>query len=115
VGAEYFQRRADALLVPRCSNPIEERVADRLRKRLEHLLVLLSEEGVPADNSQAERDLCPAVIVRKIPCGNKTVPGEVRWEVPSSLADTCHKQKCSFIRSVAEAMPLAAPTPTIVA
>jgi transposase len=106
---EHFAQWAAALLVPPRSDPIEERVANRLRKRLEHLFTFLTEEGVPADNNQSERDLRPAVIARKVPCGNKTVSGKATWEILASLADTCHKQKRSFVGFVAEAMPLAAP------
>lgn len=104
-----LQTLADSLLGVTYSDPIEEHVANRLRKRREYLFTFLTEPGVDATNNLAERDLRPAVIARKISCGNKTVAGKRTWEILTSLAVTCQKQAHSFPAYVAASMPLLAP------
>jgi hypothetical protein len=51
-------------------------VRKRLNKRRDHLFTFLDHDGVDATNNLAERQLRPAVIARKISCGNKTQKGE---------------------------------------
>lgn len=108
-----FDLWADALLTDLRSDPVEEQVANRLRKRRQHLFTFLDYEGVEATNNRAERALRPAVIARKVSCGNKTEPGKHTWEILTSLAVTCQQRDRSFIQLVADAMPLHAPQPTI--
>ncbi|WP_160164440.1 transposase [Pedosphaera parvula] len=47
-------------------------------------------EEVEATNNLAERQLWPAVIARKVSCGNKTPKGAHSWEILTSLAATCN-------------------------
>src|SRR5881296_276095 len=61
---------------------------------------------VPATNNLAERQLRPAVIARKISCGNKTEKGARAWAVLASLAATCQQKGKSFIQFVAESVLL---------
>jgi len=102
---------ADTLLGEPRTDPVEEKVANRLRKRREHLFTFLDYDGVDATNNRAERQLRPAVIARKVSCGNKTEAGKRTWEVLTSLAATCQQRAASFIQLVAEAVPLHATPP----
>src|SRR6266404_2479146 len=54
----------------------------------------------------AERQLRPAVIARKISCGNKTKKGARTWQILTSLAATCAQRATSFIADLARAAPL---------
>jgi len=111
----HLQRGLDALLEPRYGHPAEERIANRLRKQRPHLLTFLDVPGVDPTNNLAERQLRPAVISRKLSCGNKTLAGKHCWEVLASLAATCSQQGASFPRLVAAAMTLVGPAPSLFA
>jgi hypothetical protein len=79
-----------------------------LAKQQDHLLTFLDYPEVDATNNLAERQLRPAVISRKLSCGNKTPSGATTWSVLASLAATCqhHGVSDSFIEQVAHAMVL---------
>lgn len=83
---------ADRLLRHARDNPEEERVAQRLRKQRPHLFRFLHEEGVEPTNNRAERQLRPAVIARKLSCGNKTPAGKHTAEILMSLAASARQQ-----------------------
>jgi transposase len=84
----------------------EEKIRQRLFKQQDHLLTFLDYPQVEATNNQAERQLRPAVISRKISCGNKTEQGASTWEILASLAATAHQQGISFIDHVAQKVVL---------
>jgi transposase len=98
--------RATALLDPPRAQTQEEKVRRRLWKQRDHLFTFLERAEVPATNNLAERQLRPAVIARKISCGNKTAQGAQAWQVLASLAASCRQSGRSFIHWVAEAVPL---------
>lgn len=98
-----LEAEADRLLEGHRADPREEKVANRLRKQRDHLFVFLDHEGVEATNNLAERRLRPAVIRRKLSCGNRTKRGARTWEVLASLAATYVQQGCSFVKLVMEA------------
>lgn len=84
----------------------EEKVRQRLAKQQDHLFTFLDYDGVEATNNRAERQLRPAVISRKISCGNKTEQGANTWAILASLAATATQRGESFIDQVAQAMVL---------
>jgi hypothetical protein len=96
---------AKALLVEPRSHPAEERVRNRLYKQIDHLFTFLDYAEVDATNNLAERQLRPAVISRKISCGNKTEAGAQTWQILSSLAATCAQRGKSFPQFVRTIMP----------
>jgi transposase len=106
---ERFERCVDNLRLighalldsPRAQSQ-EEKVRMRLWKQQDHLWTFLERAEVPATNNLAERQLRPAVIARKISCGNKTARGAQTWQVLSSIAATCRQVGRSFIQFVAE-------------
>ncbi|MDB6125560.1 MAG: hypothetical protein JWQ71_4553 [Pedosphaera sp.] len=59
--------------------------------------------GSGATNNLAERQLRPAVIARKVSCGNKTPQGAHTWEILASLAATCVQRCESFAQLVSQA------------
>lgn len=79
------EKKAHQLLnTPRAG--LEEKVRRRLYKQRDHLLTFLDHPEVEATNNLAERQLRPAVIARKLSCGNKTSRGARTWEILASLA-----------------------------
>lgn len=76
--------------------PEEETVRQRLFKQRDHLFEFLKHKEVEATNNQAERQLRPAVIARKLSCGNRTDKGAQTWQVLASLAVTSAQRNESF-------------------
>jgi transposase len=103
---QALQHKAVQLLEPPRSEPNEESVRNRLHKQRDHLFTFLDHDGVDATNNLAERQLRPAVIARKISCGNKTPKGAQTWQILASLAATCAQRATSFIAALARAAPL---------
>ena len=103
---------ADGLLARARADPVEEAVRRRLWKQRDHLFTFLAVPEVEATNNLAERQLRPAVIARKLGCGNRTPRGAHTWEVLASLAVTCAQRSHSFAELVSHAFhptPLTAP------
>jgi hypothetical protein len=76
-------------------------VRRRLEKQQDHLFTFLEVEEVETTNNLAERQLRPAVIARKVSCGNKTPQGAHTWEILTSLAATCVQQANPSLNSSA--------------
>jgi transposase len=93
--AALEQKLNELLAKPRPTN-VEEKVRRRLDKQKDHLFTFLDHAEVEATNNLAERQLRPAVIARKVSCGNKTTVGARTWEILTSLAATCHQRGESF-------------------
>jgi len=111
-GRAFLETRFDQLLAHPRGQPgdlqgqQEEKVRRRLVKQRDHLFTFLDYLAVDATNNQAERQLRPAVISRKISCGNKTEQGANTWAILASLAATAAQKGDSFIDQVAQAMVL---------
>lgn len=101
-----LDERARELLSPVRREPAEESVANRLRKQIAHLFTFLDHDGVDATNNLAERQLRPAVIARKVSCGNRTPRGARTWEILASLAATAAQHGESFAHIVSSAFRL---------
>ena len=94
-------RARELLASPRPTN-MEEKVRRRLEKQQDHLFTFLEVEEVEATNNLAERQLRPAVIARKLSCGNKTSKGARTWEILTSLAATCAQRAESFAQLISQ-------------
>ncbi len=95
-------RACQLLAAPRPTN-LEEKVRRRLAKQQDHLFTFLDVAEVEATNNLAERQLRPAVIARKVSCGNKTPQGAHTWEILASLAATSVQRAQSFALLVSQA------------
>lgn len=70
-------------------------LANRLRltgRKRNRLLLFLDYPGIPIENNLAERDLRPAVIIRKLSGGTKSEAGNRSFERHMSIIQTAHKQ-----------------------
>lgn len=97
-----LEQQAHQLLDPP-RRGLEEKVRRRLFKQRAHLFTFLDYEPVEATNNLAERQLRPAVIARKVSCGNKTARGARTWEILTSLAATCAQHGQSFAKTISNA------------
>jgi hypothetical protein len=97
-----LELRAGQLLTAPRPTTLEEKVRRRLEKQQDHLFTFLEHADVDATNNLAERQLRPAVIARKVSCGNKTPQGARTWEILTSLAATCAQQSQSFAKLVSQ-------------
>lgn len=86
------------------ANEYERKATNRLEKRFEHLFTFIGKDGVEATNNQAERELRPAVINRKISGGNKTENGARSWEILKSVEQTLARQDRNFTRFLADTL-----------
>jgi len=105
----HLVERADELLL-RTSPPVgAAKVAERIRKRRRWLFTFLDDPTLEATNNRAERALRPAVIARKLSCGNKTPRGKQTWEVLTSLAATCTQRGQDFVDFLRPMLTLPSP------
>jgi transposase len=86
------------------------KIRNRLIKHRDHLLRCLWDPAVEPTNNRAERALRPAVIARKLSCGNKTETGKQTWQILTSLATTCRQRGEDFTQFLTARLPLAPPT-----
>jgi hypothetical protein len=98
--------RVESLLSETSTQESDLRIHRRLSKQREHLLGCLYEEEAEPTNNRAERALRPAVIARKVSCGNKTVNGKNAWEILASLAATCRQRSQDFVSFLAPRLSL---------
>lgn len=84
--------RSAELFKKPCSSPAEKSIHNRLEKQADHLFTFLLHQSVPATNNAAERSLRPAVVHRKISCGNKTRKGADTWQVLASVVTTTEQR-----------------------
>jgi hypothetical protein len=70
-----LDRRRDELLAAPWDNVNARRLIKRLRRYCDALFTFLDHEGVPSDNNRAEREIRPAVIIRKNSLGNRSENG----------------------------------------
>lgn len=93
---ERLERQADAVLAEAGVSPWEQSIRLRLSKQRDHLFAFLRHEGVGATNNLAERQLRPAVITRKVMCGNRSGRGAATWQVLASLSATARQRGSSL-------------------
>jgi transposase len=70
-----LDRRRDELLAAPWDNDNARRLVKRLRRYCEALFTFLDHAEVPCDNNRAEREIRPAVIIRKNSLGNRSDHG----------------------------------------
>ncbi len=92
-----------------------ERLAKRLAKHSEELLVFLLHPDVPADNNHAERQIRFAVVMRKNSYGNRSKRGAQAQAILMSIFRTCQLRGIDPIAflaaSVADAIQCGTPLP----
>ncbi len=101
-----LETRANELFKTERSDPAQERFRRRIAKQRDHLLAFLDEPVADATNNLAERQLRPAVIARKLSCGNKTARGSAAWQALASFAATCNQRSSDLTAFLAPFLTL---------
>ena len=80
------------------------RINKRLRRHQEHIFTFLNYLDVPADNNQSEREIRPAVIMRKNSNGNRSVNGAETQAVLMTVFRTLKRRNLAVLESVHQIM-----------
>lgn len=102
-----IEARADALLAQEIKQIGDRKFHYRMNKYRADLFGCLHYENVDPTNNRAEREIRPAVVARKISCGNKTERGSRTTEILLSLLVTARQAGRDFL---AELSTLLCPT-----
>jgi len=96
-----MEARFATLLTQEVTQPGDRKFRTRMENLGRHRVTCLYHPEAEATNNRAERALRPAVIQRKISCGNRTATGARTWEIILSLAVTAYQQGRDFVRELA--------------
>ena len=89
------------------------RLAKRLHKYGAELLTFVEFEGVPSSNNHAEREVRPAVLMRKASYGNQSEPGARTRSVLMSAMRTLKNRGLDPMRAIIDALRTYATTGTL--
>ena len=100
VACGRLEAALDRLLAGQYTDPDNARLAKLLRKQRAHLLTFLYVEAVAPTNNAAERELRPAVIIRKTNGCNRSPTGAHAHSILASVIRTCQKHGRDFVEMV---------------
>jgi transposase len=101
------------LLEPAQSDPNNRRLRKHLKAHQNEVLVFLHDPAVAPTNSLAEREIRPAVLMRKVSAGNRTEAGAHTHEVLASITRTAERSGARFTDLLPEL--LRSPGPVVLA
>lgn len=99
-----LQGRMLDLALTEWTNPQARRLAKRLAKYGDYLLTFVECEGVPASNNQAEREVRPAVLMRKASYGNQSDHGARTRGVLMTVFRTLKRRGLEPLAVIADAL-----------
>jgi transposase len=95
------------------ANPHARRLGKRLHKYSEELLTFVEFEGVPSSNNHAEREVRPAVLMRKASYGNQSEAGAWARAVLMTVCRTLKKRGQDPLDTIIGALRTYAATGTL--
>jgi len=101
---ERLYLRLDKILNRPWENVNARRLVKRLRRHRDDLFTFLDQEDVPSDNNHAERELRPAVIIRKNIFTNRSQKGAHTQAVLMSVYRTLKLRNHDPIKAIAAAV-----------
>ncbi len=104
-----LESRSKALIDQEVRQTGDRKFQTRMRNAKDHLLGCLSHDVEPTNN-RAERAIRPAVIARKLSCGNRTPRGATTWEILASRCATLYQQGVDLLADLS-LLVLASPAP----
>lgn len=87
----------EVLLAGRIVEPANLRFLKHLRNHADELLTFLDVPLLEPTNNLGEREIRPAVVMRKVSTGNRTEPGAHAHEVIASLSRTAERNRRRFV------------------
>jgi transposase len=103
-GRDRLQKRLDAIIDGSWEQKHTRRLQKRLRRHRSELLTFLSVEGVPPDNNHGEREIRPAVLMRKNSQANGSREGALTQAVLMSIFRTLKRRGHDPIQTVVNAV-----------
>ena len=97
VACGRLEAALDRLLAGHYTDPDNARFAKLLRKQRLHLLTFLYVEAMDPTNNAAEREIRPAVLIRKTNGCNRSPTGAQTHSILTSIIRTCQKQGQDFV------------------
>ncbi len=101
---ECLEKRLDQLAAGEYADADAIRLANRLTRHRDHLLTFLHKPEVPADNNFDERQIRPAVLIRKISQGNRSDNGAAAQGILMSIYRTLYLRGLNPTESIAAAL-----------
>jgi hypothetical protein len=89
--AEQMRGELRHLLEGRIEEPANRRFAEHLRRHEDEVFTYLAVPGLGPTNNEAEREIRPAVVTRKISAGNRTLAGAHHHEIIASVSRTAER------------------------
>jgi hypothetical protein len=99
-----IHRRLCALAEATYTDADARRLGQRISKYRDQLFTFLDTPGVPPDNNHAERQIRPAVIIRKNSLCNRSQQGAATQAVLMSIYRTLKQRKLDATKTIAEAL-----------
>jgi transposase len=96
--------RMTELAMSEWGNEHARRLAKRLKRYGEELLTFVECDGVPADNNHAEREIRPAVLMRKTSQGNRSERGAHTRAVLMTIYRTLKKRGLEPLQATLDAL-----------
>ena len=106
-------RRVVDLSIGDWSNGHARRLAKRLHTYGEELLTFVEFEGVPSSNNHAEREVRPAVLMRKASYGSQRARGAATRGVRMSVCRTLKNRGLDPLQAILDALRTYATTGTL--
>jgi transposase len=89
--ADQMRGELHDLLRGKIEEPANLRFAKHLRRHEDEIFTFLDVEGLGPTNNEAEREIRPGVVLRKMSAGNRTILGAHDYEIISSVSRTCER------------------------
>ena len=97
---ERLQQRLIDLMLIESRDADVQRLAHRLEKYWDDLLTVLEHPEVPPTNNLAERELWPAVIMRKVMQGNRSEQGARTQAILMSIFRTLKRRNLPLDKAI---------------
>jgi transposase len=97
-------QRIEELIEMPCENPNVKRLAKRLGRYRDALFTFLDHPDVPSDNNHAEREIRPAVIIRKNSLFNRSEAGANAQAILMSLYRTLKLRSLDPLETIVSAL-----------
>ena len=100
----HVDPRLEEILLTPWSNGNARRLIKRLRRHRHDLFTFLDHDDVPSDNNHAEREVRPAVIIRKNIFGNRSMRGAQTQAILMSVYRTLKLRGLDSIQTIVHAV-----------
>lgn len=97
---QYYLEQIDQIIKRTYQSEDAKRVQTRIRNQRQNLLTALLLKDVPLTNNQAERDLRPLVIQRKISGSSQSTEGAETTAILTSIVSTLNKRQIKLLDGV---------------